>query len=162
MKIRSGFVSNSSSSSFICDVCGENVSGMDICLSEAEMCECSKGHTVCDSHLDKSLEDAFNEMSLEEKKEYCKRFMYGEERKLEVDNLDEDGLEDLYLTDIESESRYEMPSKSCPCCNLTIPTTKQLLDFMLYDKGTTIEEVESDLRSRFKDYEEFLSKKATP
>jgi len=39
MKIRQGFVSNSSSSSFTCDVCGEEVSGYDVCLSEAEMSE---------------------------------------------------------------------------------------------------------------------------
>lgn len=30
MKIRNGFVSNSSSSSFTCDVCVETISGMDI------------------------------------------------------------------------------------------------------------------------------------
>jgi len=51
MKIRNGFVSNSSSSSFICDICEENVSGMDVCLSEAEMSECQNGHTICDSHI---------------------------------------------------------------------------------------------------------------
>jgi hypothetical protein len=43
MKIRSGFVSNSSSSSFVCDVCGENISGMDIGLSDAGMFECMNG-----------------------------------------------------------------------------------------------------------------------
>ena len=47
MKIRKGFVSNSSSSSFVCDVCGEEVSGMDMSLSEAEMYECENGHTFC-------------------------------------------------------------------------------------------------------------------
>ena len=34
MKIRAGFVSNSSSSSFICDVCGDEVSGVDISLEK--------------------------------------------------------------------------------------------------------------------------------
>jgi hypothetical protein len=50
MKIRKGFVSNSSSSSFICDVCGENQSGMDIILSDCDMFKCQKGHTICNSH----------------------------------------------------------------------------------------------------------------
>ena len=50
MKIRKGFVSNSSSSSFVCDVCGEEVSGMDMCLSEAEMSQCVNGHTFCNDH----------------------------------------------------------------------------------------------------------------
>ena len=51
MKTRKGFISNSSSTSFVCDVCGEEVSGMDMGLSEAEMSECENGHTFCDSHM---------------------------------------------------------------------------------------------------------------
>jgi hypothetical protein len=51
MKIRTGFVSNSSSSSFICNVCGENVSGYDMMLSEAEMYECGNGHIFCEGHV---------------------------------------------------------------------------------------------------------------
>ena len=51
MKIRTGFVSNSSSASFVCDFCGEEASGMDMCLSEAGMSECKNGHYVCDDHL---------------------------------------------------------------------------------------------------------------
>ena len=50
MKIRTGFVSNSSSSSFVCDVCGEECSGMDMCLSDAQMYQCENGHTFCESH----------------------------------------------------------------------------------------------------------------
>jgi hypothetical protein len=45
MKIRKGFVSNSSSSSFICDITGGTESGWDACLSDVEMCECENGHT---------------------------------------------------------------------------------------------------------------------
>lgn len=51
MKIRKFFVSNSSSSSFICDVCGEDTSGMNMTLEEAEMVQCKNGHTFCEGHL---------------------------------------------------------------------------------------------------------------
>ena len=62
MKIRKGFVSNSSSSSFICDVCGEESSGYNMNLWEAEMVECIEGHVFCDHHLDKEvLENLSNE-----------------------------------------------------------------------------------------------------
>ena len=50
MKTRNGFVSNSSSTSFTCDVCGEEQSGMDLSRSDAGMQECTNGHTFCDSH----------------------------------------------------------------------------------------------------------------
>jgi hypothetical protein len=51
MKYRTSFVTNSSSSSFICDVCGNSESGWDMGLSDAGMYECENGHTFCDSHL---------------------------------------------------------------------------------------------------------------
>jgi len=50
VKKRSYFVSNSSSSSFICEVCGCTESGMDWGVSDADMFHCENGHTVCNSH----------------------------------------------------------------------------------------------------------------
>lgn len=63
MKIRMGFVSNSSSSSFVCGVCGETASGMDVCLSDFDMTSCERGHYLCNHHLDEFL-------NKEEKKEF--------------------------------------------------------------------------------------------
>lgn len=50
MKTRNGFVSNSSSSSFTCHVCGNTESGFDAGLLEVGMYECLDGHTFCDDH----------------------------------------------------------------------------------------------------------------
>lgn len=47
MKIRSGFVSNSSSSSFICDMCGYNESDYDWCSEDADFYCCENGHELC-------------------------------------------------------------------------------------------------------------------
>ena len=60
MKIRKGFVSNSSSSSFTCEVCYENYSGWDACLSEAEMVECPSGHLFCEDHVDREIINRLN------------------------------------------------------------------------------------------------------
>lgn len=51
MKIRQGFVSNSSSSSFICEISGETFSGFDVGLYDAQMVVCENDHTFLDSYL---------------------------------------------------------------------------------------------------------------
>ena len=51
MKIRMGFVSNSSSSSFICEICGRDESGWDMGHEDADMVTCVNGHLICKSHI---------------------------------------------------------------------------------------------------------------
>ncbi len=50
MKVRKGFISNSSSTSFICDICAESVGGYDMGLEEADMFTCENSHTFCRDH----------------------------------------------------------------------------------------------------------------
>ena len=53
MKIRNGFVSNSSSSSFTCDICYTKQEGMDweLSLETAGMVEFTSGDCCCEYHL---------------------------------------------------------------------------------------------------------------
>ena len=51
MKKRFGFVSNSSSSSFICNLCEETFSGWDLSVTEVEHCRCENDHVFCEEEL---------------------------------------------------------------------------------------------------------------
>jgi len=156
MKIRKGFVSNSSSSSFVCDVCHHDESGWDLCLSEAEMSECVNGHVFCDSHADK---DAWNfyDLPLDEKRTICVENAYGEDRKKELQEADEDEIDEYYSEEMEYDERYNVPAAACPCCSLTSPTDNQILEYMMWDKGCTKQDVLDEMRSRFTDYDEMSS-----
>jgi len=57
MKIRTGFVSNSSSSSFICEVTGRIESGYDMGLEEAEMLECVNEHVFTETRIIGEVKD---------------------------------------------------------------------------------------------------------
>jgi len=57
MKKRYGFVSNSSVSSFTCLICGEEVAGHSIGLDEAGMMSCTNDHTICQEHVEVSVEE---------------------------------------------------------------------------------------------------------
>lgn len=70
MKIRNGFVSNSSSSSFICEICGAVESGMDISLRECKMVQCKNGHVFHEACLDEESKNILTELSEDENTEY--------------------------------------------------------------------------------------------
>lgn len=88
MKKRLGFVTNSSSSSFICEICDYSTGGWDMCLSDAEMCECENDHQFCIDHVD----------TTNNREALVKRF-YEESRKLLKDRQNKDGKVIDYLVE---------------------------------------------------------------
>jgi len=128
MKVRRGFVSNSSSSSFTCQVCGEVNSGWDADIEDMGMVQCINGHTMCTGHvLDK---DDFKEW-LEKREELNDE---------ESDKYDEDGYYEYF---------YEMPPKLCPVCGLTTFGDNDVLRYCLVHLNTTRGQIEEDLRGQF-------------
>ena len=68
MKIRSSFVANSSSSSFICEICGELGEGTNASPSDFDMTYCENGHVICLEHLLDDVEQ--NEDDVEQNEDY--------------------------------------------------------------------------------------------
>jgi len=154
MKIRLGFVSNSSSSSYTCDVCNYTTSGMDLGYSEADMMSCVNGHEFCTGH-------AIDwEMTWEDKKAYF----------LSIWSITKDGYKKHLVESIDSEEKcdlivnkldlnvdydcYEVPPQVCPLCTFGEVYERDALAYMLKVAGRTEKELLSELRERFESYGE--------
>ncbi len=127
MKFRKGFVTNSSSSSFICQVCGSVESGWDISAWEAGFVECENGHEFCQEHI-------VNVPGLDETTKYT----------FDYDDFF-DGLVD---------GRYDIPAIHCPICQMLNLSDDDLMRYVA-TKGMSRSVILEEIRGRFKDYKDF-------
>jgi len=125
-KYRSSFVSNSSSSSFTCDVCGNTESGWDLCLSEAEMVA-TKWGICCQSEFDKFIKE---------------RKLDGKLEKIQEDE------EYPYLECIEGSE------KICPFYNLYYFKREDIVSYLLKRSELTMDDVREELLNKFDNLEE--------
>ena len=148
MKIRKGFVSNSSTTSFTCDVCGEEVSGQDMSASEAEMIECAGGHVYCEHHSDKNYMKKLTKESVLSILEDC----YCEDSKIEeiekeIESLSESEFkkwlenEGGEILEEEISSNGETPCELCAVCNMEILTQDMMVDYLAKTTNITRDEV---------------------
>lgn len=143
MKIRHSFVTNSSSSSYVCSVCGCDESGWDLCLSDVAMTTCANSHTFCDSHA--------KEMSNKESiKAYMKKCKIYKEETFEEEY--ESGEFDCYLNDI----RYDAPVEMCPVCQFDTLCDDDGLKYIMKKHGLTKESILANIKAEFDNYKKFV------
>ena len=136
MKIRKDFVTNSSSSSYVCEICGRSESGWDLGLSECEMMECVNGHVFC-----------WNEALAPTKEEMIKTLLetnynlYYTEEKLKA--MDDD---DLLYTFIENDNYYDVPECMCPICQFIEYSEYDLSEYLLKEYGVSRDEVFAEVK----------------
>jgi len=132
MKTRMGFVSNSSSSSFICDVCGNVESGYDLSAREAGFYRCLSGHEFCESHLIGVELDVLKENIVTAiREENANSLAHGwgkigitEEEVFSIE--EEEKLINLFLKHFD-----EVPDMCCPICSLETIRNNDLLNYVL-------------------------------
>lgn len=132
MKVRNGFVSNSSSSSFVCDYC-HNASEIYDGDSEIDYgyITCENGHSLCISHLDSALQARV------ENKSYWSDS--------NQDNEEDDDEDDEY-----DDGEYQLKEADCPLCQLTLVTDDNIVKYLSKVLGKTPEKITEEMKEHFK------------
>jgi hypothetical protein len=138
MKIRNGFVSNSSSSSFVCCITGRTESGRDMCMVDARMVESNWGLYDENELLSPNPFDGSDIPQ-----------WFIDKRKKEGDIPDE-----AIVYSWENMERGEIPDELCPLYNLVYIQDCDLLAYFLKQNGITRAELSSKLKCDFANLEE--------
>ena len=148
MKFRKDFVTNSSSSSYVCEICGRSESGYDISLRDCEMYECVNGHVFCcDEALEKPTKKEMLKMIMEN--EWNKERWgdairgYRDLSEEELIVMDEDTLFDDFCSD---GYNYDVPECMCPICNFIEYSEYDLSDYLLKEYGVSRDEVFAEVK----------------
>ena len=175
MKIRTGFVTNSSSSSYVCEICGNVEAGYDLGLSDAEMFECENSHEICNHHLPESKEyythvlnyiinncnidnakmkaitliGLIDEMSIDSFKEELKKIIILSSKERYGDD-DEDEYDNRFL----GFDYYSLPEPLCPVCNLYTVTSETIIKYLYKSYNTNEKEISEKIQKEFKNLDE--------
>jgi hypothetical protein len=153
MKIRAGFVSNSSSSSFTCDYCkGTNI-GYNQEAEELRMYYCDNGHLICGDHIDGSRTIDWEKLR-EEEAGYCE-----DDEKQKILDMDEDDFNEYYRNRVGTPP---FSSEQCPLCNLSNISDEDYQWYITVEYGLSKYKVLEEIKSKFKNYNEmseYLGKK---
>ena len=146
MKIRKDFVTNSSSSSYVCEICGRTESGWDLSLNECEMMECVNGHVFCcDEALEMPTKKVLIQMILENA--WNEDVYYKGERKDftedELQVIDEDDLLEHFCSEGYG---YGVPECLCPICQFIEYSEYDLSAYLLKEYGISRDEVFKEVK----------------
>ena len=146
MKFRKDFVTNSSSSSFVCEICGKTEGGWDISLDEAEMFECENGHILCQEHM--------IDVPREEMIEQILKIEYWDNKKKENFHFTQDELEkkddDELFHLLGDGCLYEMPECFCPICQFDEYSDDDMAAYLLKKYGLPKEDCFAIIKAKNK------------
>lgn len=161
MKRRTSFITNSSSSSFVCEVCGHTEGGFDVCASDVGFTQCEQGHEFCEHHkLDteitiEQLKVRLQELIDDELKyakentgrwaERCaERAKEYQETLSQVEQMEPEEIREEYLKLFD-----ELPPEFCPICSLSTIRDADILMYIAKKTGVKTSEVEHEIQQQF-------------
>ena len=162
MKIRSTFVSNSSSSSYVCVICGHEESGWDLSMSEAEMISAAGNNSVyyCTDHLEANAIvnyirgfAKYHESTKESESEMYTEMLFEsgvehEEFVKDCADLDDNGLSAKYdSTMMYIFQEYGSPEEICILEKLEYITKTDMVRYLLHcidkDENTVLNDIKN-------------------
>lgn len=159
-KYRLSFVTNSSSSSFLCEICGHMESGYDMGASELGFAQCCNGHTFCEDH--RLSPEITKEQLMEELKDKVKYYQQysddkwykdqieeHEQRLSLVPEMNEDKVTEEYLALFDG-----LPKEFCPICMLDEVRKEDILMYIEKKTDVKTSQVKLEIRQKFKDLSE--------
>ena len=158
MKIRKGFVSNSSTSCFLCDVCGELDGWMDASLGEVGMVKCVNDHQFCEEHkLD------VGDMNPLKMRDILVSQIWSEEDKHTFNAFTEEEAREFFESDEGSDywSDYTegiVFTAECPICQFEEITATVAARYLMRFAGLTKAQLSAIMKGKYTSFTDFLEK----
>lgn len=146
MKFRKDFVTNSSSSSYVCEICGAVESGMDASPYDLGMVECVNGHIICENEslphpnknqmIDEIIQNGWN------LQRWVSWVGYRDFTREDLLELDEEDILYRFYKDEENC----MPECICPICQFEEYSTSDMAAYLMKEFGVPREEVFAEIK----------------
>lgn len=152
MKFRTDYVTNSSSSSFVCEICGRIESGWDMALRDCEMMECVNGHVFCfDEALETPSKKEMIKVILENEWNIRDEYDWRTHTTITEILSEEDLMEleewDLFTDFYTEDGYYSIPECMCPICQFIEYSESDLSAYLFKKYGVSRDEVFTEVKS---------------
>lgn len=170
MKIRLGFVSNSSTSSYICTCCSSVEAGFDLCREEAGFYMCENGHDLCSScaptevevrnyvynmsgkdflHFLKNADSTYSEWNADKIIAFCEN-LDNKKLKEKVKDL---GIPSDEQQELDSFLSTRVPKELCCICTLKSLDDYTVGRYLLVRNHMSYNDLIKDVQESFKNYQ---------
>lgn len=149
MKIRHGFVSNSSSTSFECQICGHTESGYDsVGIEDFGFKRCVNGHIICTDHEKRdALPDGYDPYEIPE--ECCPICQYEEPSNANLRSyflVTTDITIDMVMAEIKKVNKRRRKVYDL-----------EYVEHVMKEKNMNMDDLLASLKAKFPKYEDFLT-----